>query len=143
MAAVSAAVDALVAANHSERVGSIGGGSGEQLDGGGEGEVAHALQTLVVLLSTLLRHPSEARYRRLNTQNANLKRLLQLAHSTAVLRSLGFDAESSGDGGTAAAGSPSGFWVWRDGQAPAAADLEVLAAMRDLLARRAASTPLT
>ena len=139
LAAVGAAVDELVAAS-----GALVDGEGSRTSGAAE--VAHALQTLVVLLSTQLRHHTEARYQRLNPQNANLQRMLALPSSRGVLHALGFaeqlPAAPSAPGGEAsgvAAGSAGAFWLWRDGKLPDAADLEAIAAQRDLLARRAAS----
>ena len=97
------------------------------------------LQTLVVLLSTQLKHPSEPRYHKINTQNANIQKLLAQPGSESMLRALGFaPAEDTGAGATPA-GSGNAFWLWREGQLPDRDACELLARQRDALARRAAS----
>ena len=69
LAALNAALDELICSSvAAESVGSKDD----------NGVIAHALHTLVVLLSTQLKHPADARYHRLNTQNANLRRVIAL-----------------------------------------------------------------
>ena len=137
LAAVNTALDQLVAASATARADSSIGSNG--LDGADD-VLPFALQTLVVLLSTQLKHPTEARYQRLNTQNANLKRLLGLVGAPTVLHALGF-AE---DGTSNSVRTPSSgvFWVWRGGALPTKADLEIIGATRDLLAARAAAAKI-
>ena len=93
------------------------------------GDVSHALQTLVMTVSTQVKHPTDGRYHRLNAKNANVRRLLALSGAREVLRVLGF-SEGPAPGVT---GGVAGFWCWRDGALPAASDLKLLSAQRDVL----------
>ena len=52
-----------------------------------------------------------------------------------MLHALGFAAAD--DEGAGAGINPAVFWVWRGGALPDAADLELLASLRDWLAKRA------
>ena len=130
LAALNAALDELICSSvAAEPVGSKDG----------NGVIAHALHTLVVLLSTQLKHPADARYHRLNTQNANLRRVIALPGAPVVLRALGFSEDRATAGAGGSTQTPSVFWVWRDGTLPTASDLELIVAMRDMLAKRAAA----
>jgi hypothetical protein len=64
-------------------------------------ELLRALNTLLMLLSSQLRRPTDLRYHRLNRENDSLRELLALPGSGMALAALGFI-----DGG----GS---YWVWR------------------------------
>ena len=76
-----------------------------------------ALHTLLMVLNSQLRRPHDLNYHRLNVQNANLRRLVDLPGAAAVLAALGF-VESGGS-----------FWVWRGGAAPTPASTRETAAV--------------
>ena len=92
----------------------------------------YALQTLLVLLSSQLQHPTEARYQRLNSQNANYKKLIALPGAREVLRSLGF-----------AEVGESSNWPWGNGALPTEADLELIGRCREVLSQRIAMAAST
>ena len=64
------------------------------------GDLPRGLQTLLMLLNNQICRPTDPRYHRLNSQNANLRHLLMLPGAADVLATLGFV-----DGGES-------FWVW-------------------------------
>jgi hypothetical protein len=96
---------------------------GELVRGAPSVAAAHeALHAVVVLLNAQLKHPTEARYQRLNPRNASMQRLLALPGSSAVLQALGFAQEAGAS-----------FYAWRtDGALPGPDDLALIAAQRDV-----------
>jgi hypothetical protein len=109
------------------------------------------LQTLVVLLSNQLKHPADARYHRLNLQNASVRRLVVLPGADAVVSALGFEADAAeasatyrrwrGGGAARGAEPPSDRSDEGGAAQPAAAlpselDLELIRCHRDLLSQR-------
>ena len=87
---------------------------------------------MLVLLSSQLQHPTEARYQRLNSQNANYKKLIALPGAREVLRSLGF-----------AEVGESSNWPWGNGALPTEADLEIIGRCREVLSQRIAMAAST
>ena len=127
--AASAASAATAAAAASTTSASASASTSEADSASPASAAAEGLHTLVVCLSSQLKHPSEARYHRINTQNANLKRLLSLPGAQATLRALGFAQDEPAAG----ASSTTHFWVWRRGRLPTPTELELIAEQRDLL----------
>ena len=114
-------------------------------DGASSARVLHALQTLVVFTSNLLKHPNDRRFHRINAQNANLVRLVEAPGASGLLQALGWarvgtfwewqGARSSSDSpgsGDDAAAAPAGE---RESALPTEQELSDLSKARDALQR--------